>query len=415
MTVMPSQEPQPAGTSAALRAGPVIEWLVRAAREVTDVVGFLATICEHIVAAGIPLERSSIHMRLLHPEIRGYTLLWRHGRGAEITPRYHGVENLPTYTNSPIYWIYGGAERFRRRLESPDVMLDFAVLAELKAEAFTDYVAQRLPFTDGSNHGVTWATLRPGGFSDEDLAFLDALVPHIGVIFEARATHYVAETLLSVYLGADAGKRVLSGQITRGSGQVIEAAILFADMRGFTEISEHLRGDEVIELLNQYFEAVIAPVEDHSGQVLKLIGDGMLAIFPLQAGGARPACLAAYSAAKAAFANITEMNRRRRGEGKLTVRIGITFHIGPVIYGNIGGASRLDFTVIGPAVNLVSRLQRLCRDFGKGMLMSAEFAAEVGLPVVSLGHHALRGMREPPEVFALPLAEDPYHDLAPPR
>ncbi|HUN45352.1 MAG TPA: adenylate/guanylate cyclase domain-containing protein, partial [Stellaceae bacterium] len=249
--------------------------------------------------------------------------------------------------------------------------------------------------------------------SEPDLAFFDALVPHLGVIFEARAMHYVAETLLSVYLGADAGKRVLSGQVTRGSGQVIEAAILFADMRAFTEISEHLRGDEVIELLNQYFEAVIAPVEDHSGQVLKLIGDGMLAIFPLHAGGARPACLAAYSAAKAAFANVEEMNRRRRAEGKLRIRIGITFHLGPVIYGNIGGASRLDFTVIGPAVNLVSRLQRLCRNFAKGMLLSAEFAAEVGLPVVSLGHHALRGMREPPEVFALPPAEDPYAEGAP--
>ena len=222
--------------------------------------------------------------------------------------------------------------------------------------------------------------------------------------------HHIAETLLSVYLGPDAGSRVLKGEVTRGSGQVIEAAILFADIRGFTLVSEALRGDEVIKLLNEYFEAVIAPVEDHGGQVLKLIGDGMLAIFPLHAGGARPACLAAYSAAKAAFANLAEMNRRRRAAGEVTVRIGITFHLGPVIYGNIGGASRLDFTVIGPAVNLVSRMQRLCRDFGKGMLLSAAFAAEVGLPVLSLGHHALRGMREPPEVFALPLAEDPYYE-----
>jgi adenylate cyclase len=383
---------------------------VGAARETPGVLDLFAAVCERVVAAGIRLERSTVHMRMLHPEIRGYTLLWRAGKGAEVTPRYHGVENLPTYTNSPIYWIYGGAERFRRHLESPDVMLDFAVLAELKAEAFTDYVAQRLPFTDGSNHGITWATLRTGGFTDEDLAFFDALAPHLGVIFEARAMHHIAETLLSVYLGPDAGARVLNGEVTRGSGQVIEAAILFADMRGFTEISETLRGDQVIRLLNEYFEAVIAPVEDHSGQVLKLIGDGMLAIFPLHSGGARPACLAAYSAAKAAFANLAEMNRRRRAEGEITARIGITFHLGPVIYGNIGGASRLDFTVIGPAVNLVSRLQRLCRNFGKGMLLSAEFAAEAGIPVVSLGHHALRGMREPPEVFALPLAEDPYFE-----
>lgn len=413
MTISGDLEPGPAAETAALRAAPVADWLVGAARESRDVLALFAAICERIVTAGVALERSTVHMRMLHPEIRGYTLLWRTGKGAELTPRYHGIENLPTYTNSPIYWIYGGAERFRRHLESPDVMLDFAVLAELKAEAFTDYVAQRLPFTDGSNHGVTWATRRAGGFGDDDLAFFDALVPHLGVIFEARAMRHVAETLLSVYLGADAGARVLNGQVTRGSGQVIEAAILFADMRGFTEISETLRGDQVIQLLNEYFEAVIAPVEDHAGQVLKLIGDGMLAIFPLHAGGARPACLAAYSAAKAAFANLAEVNRRRRAAGDIAVRIGITFHLGTVIYGNIGSASRLDFTVIGPAVNLVSRLQRLCRNFGKGMLLSAEFAAQAGIPVVSLGHHALRGMREPPEVFALPLAEDPYFEAKP--
>jgi adenylate cyclase len=154
---------------------------------------------------------------------------------------------------------------------------------------------------------------------------------------------------------------------------------------------------------------VIAPVEDHGGEVLKLIGDGMLAIFPLQRGGPRPACLAAYAAARAAFANMAEVNRRRAAAGDAELRIGITLHIGKVIYGNIGGASRLDFTVIGPAVNLVGRLQKLCRRFGKGVLLTADFAKEAGIPAVSLGHHELRGVAEPQEVFALPPIEDPYY------
>jgi class 3 adenylate cyclase len=166
----------------------------------------------------------------------------------------------------------------------------------------------------------------------------------------------------------------------------------------------------VIELLNSYFESVIEPVEGHGGQVLKLIGDGVLAIFPLRRGGAKPACFAAVAAASAAFANLAEVNRVRAAAGARTIRIGITLHVGRVIYGNIGASSRLDFTVIGRAVNLVSRLQRLCRRFGKAMLFSAEFVRQSGVPALSMGRHALQGVSEPQEVFALLPAEDPYFE-----
>ena len=394
---------------ARLRAAPVIDWLVRTARGVEDVSAFFAEICERIAAEGVPLDRSTVHARLLDPQILGLTLQWRRGEAARVVPHSHGVQHQPSYVNSPVYWIYGGAERFRRRLENPEVILDFAVLSDLKAEGFTDYIAERLPFTDGSNHAITWATARAGGFSEENVAFLGALVPHLGLVLEARASHRAAETLLKTYLGADAGMRVLRGQVQRGSGQTIEAAILFADLRGFTDLSERLPGDRVITLLNDYFESVIAPVEAHGGEVLKLIGDGILAIFPLNSGGARPKCLAALTAARAAFAEFAEVNRRREAQGENPVRFGITLHLGTVIYGNIGGASRLDFTVIGPAVNLVSRLQQLCRRLGKGVLLSAPFAKEAGQPMLSMGRYELRGLPEPQEVFALPAWEDPYY------
>lgn len=391
----------------------IADWAVRRARGFDgDPAVLYAEICERIAATGLPIARSTLHVRLSHPEFRAITLRWLDGSNSNSPLHLHPyqVEADPSFINSPVYWIYGGAERFRRHLENPDVVLDFGVLQELKSAGFTDYVAERLPFTDGSNHAITWATCRPGGFSPEQLNFLSALTPHLGVVFETRAQRRMTEALLRAYLGGDAATRVLKGEVHRGSGQTIEAAILFADVRSFTEMSEALPGDQVMQFLNDYFESVIAPVEAHGGEVLKLIGDGMLAIFPLHQGGLRPACFAALAAARAAFANFAEVNRRRSASGAAPARMGISLHVGKVIYGNIGGASRLDFTVIGPAVNLVSRLQGLCRKFGKGMLLTSDFAREAGIPAVSLGHHALRGVAEPQEVYALPPSDDPYYE-----
>jgi adenylate cyclase len=408
MTLVLDKRPAPRLSPARLRAQPVIDWLVEVARRIEGAPEFLETICKRIVAEGIPLERCTVHARTLHPEIFGFTVRWYPDRPTEMIPQYHGGTSEAAYQNSAIYWLFGGAERFRRRIGNPDVMLDFSILPELKADGFTDYLALRLPFTDGTSSAITLATKRPGGFEDEDVDFIDALLPHLALVFEARVGHRIAENVVKTYLGEDAGRRVLRGEVTRGSGEVIQAAILFADIRGFTELSETLPGDEVIELLNNYFESVIEPVEGHGGQVLKLIGDGVLAIFPLRRGGVKPACFAAAAAAMAAFANLAEVNRARAAASARTFRIGITLHVGRVIYGNIGASSRLDFTVIGRAVNLVSRLQRICRRFGKAMVFSAEFVRQSGIPALSLGRHQLQGVGRPQEVFALLPAEDPY-------
>lgn len=405
---------RPVPESALRRAMPIIDWLARAAQANPGMGTFFSEIGDRIVKAGVPLARLSIHARTLHPEIRGITAVWRQDRGTTLTPRYYGDERDVTYTNSPVYWINGGADGFRRRLERAHVRLDFAILEELKADGLTDYVARRLSFSDGNHNAITWSTDRPGGFGDDDLAFLDSLLPYFALVFEMRLGHLVTDNLLKTYLGADAGRRVLRGQVRRGSGQAIEAAILFADIRGFTDLSETLPGPTVIRLLNEYFEAVIEPVEAYGGEVLKLIGDGVLAIMPVHAGGPRPACLAALAVAKAAFANLAEVNQKRARRNDLLIRMGITGHLGSVIYGNIGGTSRLDFTVIGPAVNLVSRLQTLSRELGRGILVSSSFAHYAGSSVLSLGYHMLRGISAPQEVFGLSHEDDLYNGGASP-
>lgn len=408
MTLALKERPAPPLSRARLHAQPVIDYLVEEARRIDGAPEFLDVICSRIVAEGVPLDRCTAHARTLHPEIFGFTVRWLRDRPPEYIPHYHGARTDAAYENSAIYWLYGGAERFRRRIGNPNVALDFSILPELKAEGFTDYLALRLPFTDGTCAALTLATRRAQGFDDEDIGFFDALMPYLALVFEARIGHRISENVVKTYLGEDAGRRVLRGEVTRGSGQVIDAAILFADVRGFTAISEALPGDQVIELLNAYFESVIEPVEGHGGQVLKLIGDGVLAIFPLGRGGAKPACFAAATAAVGAFANLAEVNLRRDAAGLRTIRIGITLHVGSVIYGNIGATSRLDFTVIGHAVNLVSRMQTLCRRFEKAMLFSADFVRQSGIPSLSMGRQELQGVAEPQEVFALLPAEDPY-------
>jgi adenylate cyclase len=408
MTLLLHERPLPGLSPARLRAQPVIDYLVEEARRIDGAPEFLQVICARIAAEGVPLHRCTAHARTLHPEIFGFTVRWLPDRPAVYIPHYHGATTDAAYENSAIYWLYGGAERFRRRIEKPEVALDFSILPELKAQGFTDYLALRLPFTDGTSSALTLATKRAGGFTDDDVEFFDALLPYLALVFEARIGHRIAENVMKTYLGEDAGRRVLRGEVTRGSGEVIEAAILFADVRGFTALSEALPGDQVIDLLNAYFQSVIEPVEGHGGQVLKLIGDGVLAIFPLRRGGAKPACFAAATAALAAFADLAEVNLRRDATGLHTIRMGITLHVGRVIYGNIGASSRLDFTVIGHAVNLVSRMQTLCRRFEKAMLFSSEFVRQSGVPALSMGRHELQGIAEAQEVFALLPAEDPY-------
>jgi adenylate cyclase len=280
-------------------------------------------------------------------------------------------------------------------------VLEYGIYADLRQEGYTDYVALPMQFTDGRRHATSWSTHRPGGFSTEDLVEINDLLPVLALAVEIRANRRITKNLLNTYVGQHAGERILSGDIRRGSGATVRAAIWNCDLRGFTRISEQWPRDDVIQWLNEYFDVMAAPVEKHGGEVLKFVGDGMLAIFPLDS---PEACNSALQAAVEARHGMRELNARRVARHSFELGFGVALHVGDVMYGNIGTATRLDFTVIGPAVNVTSRLQTLTKELRRQVLLSAPFAFLCGCSaefLTTLGRFPLRGVDEPIEVFGL--------------
>jgi adenylate cyclase len=303
---------------------------------------------------------------------------------------------------SPILRIYETGAPLRRRLADPDCPDDFAILRDLACEGATDYFGTPLLFTNGEIHVATWTTRAPGGFSDRHIAGIEAIVAPLARIAEIYALRRTASTLLDTYVGRHAGERILAGQIRRGHTETIHAAIWLSDMRGFTALADRLAPQLLTDLLNRYFEAQIPAILEHGGEVLKFMGDGLLAIFPVapdDPAGAQ-ACAAALAAAHEArdrIAAIADAN----GAGAGLVRFGLALHHGDVLYGNIGGEQRLDFTCIGPAVNLAARLEKLAGELGRAVVTSDEFARHCPGALVPLGAFALRGFEAMQEVHGL--------------
>ncbi|HET6519638.1 MAG TPA: adenylate/guanylate cyclase domain-containing protein [Geminicoccaceae bacterium] len=395
----------PAGTPWPRRPGPVLDWLVAEGRHLPDPGALVKGLGRRLVEAGVPLYRVSFHVRILHPQLMGESVRWRRSAPDEVEESHapRGIELTDTFLRSPVRVLFEGAGGLRQRLDVAERAYDFPVFEELRAEGATDYVAMPVTFTDGRVHGTTWTSDRPGGFDTEDLIRIADLLPVLGILLEVHATRRIAATLLDTYVGRQAGERVLSGQITRGSGETIRAAIWYCDLAGFTALSERAERDAVIATLNGYFERMAAPVERHGGEILKFIGDAMLAIFPLGRPGVGGRAVAAAGEAHGLMAGLNA-ERRRRGEEPLGY--GIALHAGDVMYGNIGAPDRLDFTVIGPAVNLAVRLEQLTRSLGAAVLLSDDFVrlCDCGDAFPSLGRHRLRGIGRPVEVFVLPEA-----------
>jgi len=305
--------------------------------------------------------------------------------------------------NSPIRALYDGAEGIRKRLDLPDAEGgdEYPIYADLRAEGLTDYVALPMTFTDGKRHASTWSTKQSGGFSTADLVEINDVLPILAMAVEIRANRRITKNLLNAYVGRYAGERILSGDIRRGSGATVRAAIWNCDLRGFTRISEQWPRDDVISWLNEYFDVMAGPVEAHGGEILKFVGDGMLAIFRLESA---EACRDALGAAVEARAGMKELNAHRVARGSFELGFGVALHVGDVMYGNIGTATRLDFTVIGPAVNVTARLQTLTKELRRQVLLSAPFAMMCACGaefLTSLGRYPLRGVDEPLEVFGL--------------
>jgi adenylate cyclase len=279
--------------------------------------------------------------------------------------------------------------------------MDYPVLREFIADGGTDYAAMPMLCSSGEVNSITWLTDRAGGFSEREIAGLASVAEALAIIVELQATRRVARHLMDTYVGHRTGERVLSGAITRGSGEAIRAVIWFCDLRGFTTLADTLPREKVIALLNDYFETMVEVVTAEGGEALKFMGDGMLAIFELGANeDPAPRCGAALRAARAAAEKIAQRNLERRGAGEPEIHFGLALHMGEVSYGNIGAPNRLDFTVIGPAVNQAARLEKLGHELGRPVVTSASFAEASREKLESLGLHTLRGVAEPQQVFA---------------
>ncbi len=384
--------------------------------------------CQRLVAAGVPLWRAFTGMRTLHPQWAGYGYRWRRDRNAIEPASWQREEDLePTWSNSPFAHlereVAGTSAReshLRRRLAGREAALDFPVLAEFAVAGATDYFALLLAFgaagdpSYGTGVAYSFLTQHPEGFADDDLTLLKAVLPAVSLAMMSHATHTIAGSLLAAYLGQDAGRRVHAGAIERGSVESIRAVLWYADLRGFTAVADSSLGPVVVELLDEVFETLAAALRPRGGEVLKFIGDGLLAIFPVTAPQRASVCRAALDAAAEAIEALETLNEARRRAGKPVAAVDIALHLGEVLYGNVGAADRLDFTVIGPAVNEVARMETLCEPLGRKVLVSAELAAaaESGARLEPLGRHALRGVRAERELFALVLDAVPDRSLA---
>lgn len=387
-----------------LYRSPTLTWLVTEASLLRFADDVFSGFCARLVEEGLPVRRATLHLRTLHPQFYGARMLWRPEQDKlDVFPVNHDLLDDPRFRSNPIRALYDGAEAIRQRLDLPPASdgQEFGIYADLRAEGLTDYVALPLRSTDERRHAVTFATDVPGGFKTEALGRIEDLLPILSMAVEIRLNRRLARNLLNAYVGAHAGEQILAGAITRGAGSTVSAAIWLCDMRSFTALSERWPRDDVITRLNEYFDAMGGPVERHGGEILKFVGDGMLAIFPLESPGA---CARALQAATEARRAIVALNRDYASREREPLSYGLALHVGDVMYGNIGTASRLDFTVIGPAVNTAARLEGLTKQVPHRVVMSAPFAMRCGCSpdlLVPLGRFPLRGVGEPLEVFGL--------------
>ncbi len=386
----------------AASAAPVVQWLLAEGRRSTDIRALIAELARRMNDIGVPVARINISIPTLHPLVYAHTYRWTRGMDqAEQTPRKHTIRDSPEYQVSPLKPVYEENRIIRRRLDVPSPILDFPILKEFQEQGLTDYLALPAQGRVGHRMAVTWATDRPGGFDEDDIARLGGILPVLSLVLEIHSQESITRTLLDTYIGRHSGTRVLDGSIRRGSGETIHAALWMCDLRGSTEMAEHLPRDAMLGSLNAFFEAVVERVHNHGGEVLKFMGDGLLAIFRPDLVGEGLCVCNAIDAADEAFGAVDTLNAARIAVGEPALRFGLGLHLGDVMYGNIGAPDRLDFTVIGPAVNLVSRLEGLTKTVNRPLLMSSEFAKLCPRPTQSLGRHALRGVAEPHEVFAL--------------
>ena len=382
---------------------PIVEWLADGARSALHPAQVLTQLSERLVACGIPLWRVAVFVRTLHPQIMGRRFVWRPGCEVEVSEASFETFETAEFRENPVARVYATREAIRRCLADTHCPIDFPILRSLRDEGVTDYLASPLIFTDGAPQVVTLTTRQSGGFTEAQIAGLETVIAPLARVTEIRALRRTASILLDAYVGHEAGERILDGRIRRGDVEEIHAAIWLSDMRGFTALADSMRSRELIDFLNHYFDCQVPAIIERGGEVLKFIGDGLLAIFPIAKGEAEAAavCRNVAAAAREAHLKIAALAGRATSANFPALRFGLALHLGKVLYGNIGGGNRLDFTCIGPAVNLAARLEKLAGQLGRTIVASGEFAGHCPDEFTAIGEFALRGFAATQSVFGL--------------
>ena len=373
------------------------DWLLGDARQISDPNIILEGLCLKLRDAGVPVDRGISAVEFRHSERAANARVWERGKGAK-EHIYSHAEGMASAHRRPLAVAHEKGEWVSLWL--PDLKdEEFYMVGDLKAEGYVHHLSIPVPMLDGMRNGFTFATKSPTGFSADDVAVLRVIHPTLGGLMEILALQRILREVLRMYVGEEPHRRILSGDVRRGEVLRINAAILFADMRSYTRLTSTMGLEDATDLVNQYYDCVVPAVESRGGEILKFIGDGILAIFRAPEGRAAEACWRAYAAATAALTAVDERNAAP--PGGVPFDVGIALHLGEVAYGNVGSGARLDYTVIGRDVNLGARIADLCGRLERQLLVSGEFAAQLrGIALDSLGSHKLKGLADPEEVLA---------------
>ncbi len=379
----------------------VREWLIDGGRSSPVAANMIEELCKRLIDAGIPLYRVAFYIRTLHPDIFGRNFIWKLGEPIQIGTADYSITETPQFHASPISIVAREGREIRARVGDPD-SARWPIFEDLRAEGVTDYIALPIRFIDGSAHTTSWTTRQEGGFTDEQIDALRSIIAPLSRLVEVIGLRRVATTLLDTYVGNRAGERILGGQIRRGHTENMNAAIWLSDLRGFTALSDRLPSETVVDILNNYFDHQVTAIKEHGGEVLKYMGDGLLAVFPIDeyVGDSDKVCAHALEAARQTRTSVEAM-QYRIGDTIERFRFGVALHVGPILYGNIGGGSRLDFTCIGPAVNLAARLEKLTGRLRRTIVASEGFAGICSGGWNDLGEFPIAGFAKAQRVYGL--------------
>ena len=387
------------------------EWLADQALSEPDIVGMFEGLCHRLRAIGIPLARARLTWPTLHPLFQAETILWSREDGTEFEQFLHQDNMSDAWHESPMkYMLEHDISVMRRNLDGPNALFDFPVLKDVMEQGMTDYLVVSTAFTGHTNTQhiksrgifVTWSADRAGGFSNNEIESLQKIQRRFAVACKTVVQDRISHNIVETYLGTKAGEQVLNGAIRRGDGDTTNAVVWYSDLRNSTALADTMPGDEYLKLLNTYFEATAGPVIEAGGEVLDFIGDAVLAIFPFENESEKnKAVCAATCALRRSLDASEKIDVQRKKDGLPAIKFGVGMNVGSLLFGNIGVPQRLSFSVIGPTVNEVARIETMTKVVGKPILVTKEVAEFEADSWQLLGNYTLQGVSQKIDLYTL--------------